>query len=298
MRARHLIMTSMLGVAAAAGAVESWHVWTPAGTPVVQPTSAPVLTRAGMAGAAPTATDEGEFPPPGAVRSPRTLSDAQRRRNTRAALTPSSVPPPLPAQPPQGSSVAPPVPVERVDEPSRNTSDTSPLARATPPPGPTSDSRAGQAAPSPTAPTSALPAAMSGSAGAQGTAQDAGGSHEATSGGGRGASPPADPPRLTPPRLIDTVGTVYPGDAFHLTLRRQDLGSELAVEGAEGTVSLRALISADGSVRSVDVTTSSGSPVLDRAAAEAARLWRFSPATQDGVPIEAFAILRIRYVVR
>ena len=103
---------------------------------------------------------------------------------------------------------------------------------------------------------------------------------------------------MTPPRLIDTAGTVYPGDAFHLTLRRQELGSGLVVEGAEGTVSLRALISADGSVRSVEVTASSGSSVLDRAAGDAVRAWRFYPATRDGVPIDAVAILRIRYVVR
>ncbi|HEX4836236.1 MAG TPA: energy transducer TonB [bacterium] len=98
--------------------------------------------------------------------------------------------------------------------------------------------------------------------------------------------------------MIDTAGMEYPGEAFHLTLRRQDLGPELAVEGAEGTVALRALVSADGAVRSVEVATSSGSPVLDRAAADAVRRWRFTPATRDGVPIDAYAMLRIRYIVR
>lgn len=188
----------------------------------------------------------------------------------------------------------------KVDEPSRDTADTSQLPPAALPPEPMPDSRAGQAASVPAAAASALPTAGSGSAGAQGSGQDAGGSvsQEAAAGGDRGASPSAEPPRLTPPRLIDTVGTAYPDGAFHLTLRRQDLGSELVVEGAEGTVTLRALISADGSLRSVDVTVSSGSPVLDRAAAETVRGWRFSPATRDGVPTDAFAILRIRYVVR
>jgi len=51
-------------------------------------------------------------------------------------------------------------------------------------------------------------------------------------------------------------------------------------------------------VSRVDVIASSGSPALDRAAAEAVKRWRFAPATRDGVPIDAYVTLRIRYVVR
>ncbi len=109
---------------------------------------------------------------------------------------------------------------------------------------------------------------------------------------------PDVPARFTPPRVIDTAGIEYPGEAFHLTVRRQDLGPELAVEGAEGTVVLRVLVSADGIARSVDVAVSSGSLVLDQAAAAAVRRWRFTPATRNDVPIDAYAVLRIRYIVR
>lgn len=90
----------------------------------------------------------------------------------------------------------------------------------------------------------------------------------------------------------------YPGDAFRLTVRREDLGTALVVEGAEGTVALRALVTAEGAVRSVDVVGSSGSPVLDQAAARAVERWRFAPATRDGVPIDAYVVLRVRYLVR
>jgi len=90
----------------------------------------------------------------------------------------------------------------------------------------------------------------------------------------------------------------YPGEAFYLTVRRRDLGAALVVEGTEGTVALRALVSVDGAVRSVEVAGSSGSPVLDRTAVEAVRRWRFAPATRDGEPIDAYVTLRIRYVVR
>lgn len=292
MRARHLVMISLLGVAASAAAGESWHVWTSSRAPVGQPNRAPDHTSAGILAAAPTETDEADLPPPAAgPRGRRALSDPQRRRDIGAARTHSVASPPLSPQPPRGSPVAPPAPAKMVNEPSRDASGTSPLSRAEPPPEPGPDGHAGQTAPSSTAAGSALPAEAT---------QDAGSlvSHEGAAGSDRGTPAPAEPPRVTPPRLIDTAGTVYPGDAFHLTLRRQGLGSGLVVEGAEGTVSLRALISADGSVRSVDVTASSGSSVLDRAAADAVRAWRFYPATRDGVPIDAVAILRIRYIVR
>jgi protein TonB len=90
----------------------------------------------------------------------------------------------------------------------------------------------------------------------------------------------------------------YPGDAFRLTIRRHDLGAAAAVEGTEGVVEIRALILSTGEVRTVQVAGSSGSDALDRAAVDAVRGWRFSPATRDGAPIDAYATLRIRYVVR
>ena len=105
-------------------------------------------------------------------------------------------------------------------------------------------------------------------------------------------------PRLVPPSVITQAGTEYPADAFRLTVRRQDLGTMFAFDGAEGTVGVRALVLADGTVAKVDVPDTSGSAVLDRAAAEAVRRWRFLPATRDGVPIDAYVTLRIRYVVR
>lgn len=91
---------------------------------------------------------------------------------------------------------------------------------------------------------------------------------------------------------------MYPGEAFRLTVRRQDLGAAAVIEGTEGTVAIRALILATGEVRGVDVTGSSGSDALDRAAGDAVRGWRFVPATRDGTPIDAYVTLRIRYVVR
>jgi protein TonB len=61
---------------------------------------------------------------------------------------------------------------------------------------------------------------------------------------------------------------------------------------------MRALVRADGVVSKIEVTASSGSSALDRAAVDAVRRWVFAPATRDGAPIDAYATFRIRYVVR
>jgi protein TonB len=57
-------------------------------------------------------------------------------------------------------------------------------------------------------------------------------------------------------------------------------------------------VRSDGAVSRVEIAVSSGSDVLDRAAVDAAQRWHFAPATRDGVPIDAYATLKIRYVVR
>lgn len=57
--------------------------------------------------------------------------------------------------------------------------------------------------------------------------------------------------------------------------------------GAEGVVRLALRIDADGRVETAQVTQSSGHAELDRAAVDAARRWRFRPATQAGIAIAA-----------
>jgi TonB family protein len=118
-----------------------------------------------------------------------------------------------------------------------------------------------------------------------------------------GAAGPVDPStgepvQLVPPRVITLAGTDYPGEAFRVTVARQDLGSNLVVQGPEGSVRVRALVRADGLLGSVEVAVSSGSAILDRAATEAVRRWVFAPATRNGVPLDAYVTFTIRYVVR
>lgn len=53
-----------------------------------------------------------------------------------------------------------------------------------------------------------------------------------------------------------------------------------------GTTLLRVQVGADGVPVQVDVVGRSGSRNLDRAAADAVRQWRFTPAQRDGQPVE------------
>lgn len=76
--------------------------------------------------------------------------------------------------------------------------------------------------------------------------------------------------RVDPPRLLADLSPSarYPERARRL--------------GLEGDVVLLLHIGTDGAVASVEIATSSGHEELDRAAADAARLWRFAPAREDG----------------
>jgi protein TonB len=50
--------------------------------------------------------------------------------------------------------------------------------------------------------------------------------------------------------------------------------------GLEGTVRLKVLISREGSALKIEIAQSSGHEILDKAATEAVRNWRFTPAHQ------------------
>jgi len=110
--------------------------------------------------------------------------------------------------------------------------------------------------------------------------------------------PPSPPPALSPPVLLTA-----PSDALTETettavlLDRQLLTPQLRVAALEGRVVLAILVRADGSVAQVTIRAGSGNEVLDTAAVRAAGAWRFRPATRDGVPTEAWAIIPVRFIV-
>lgn len=53
----------------------------------------------------------------------------------------------------------------------------------------------------------------------------------------------------------------------------------------EGTVRLRARVTAGGDIEKVSLERGSGHEVLDRAALEGVKRWRFIPATRNGMPV-------------
>jgi protein TonB len=63
-------------------------------------------------------------------------------------------------------------------------------------------------------------------------------------------------------------------------------------------VLLSVLVRADGSVAEAEVKHSSGSPLLDDSALRTVKeSWRFLPARLDGVPVESWVEVPIRFVL-
>jgi protein TonB len=81
--------------------------------------------------------------------------------------------------------------------------------------------------------------------------------------------------------------TLPPGPDARYRNAPPDYPSDARRRGEEGVVRLALRIAVDGTVTSAEVASSSGIPALDRAALEAARRWRFQPATRAGMPVAA-----------
>jgi protein TonB len=65
--------------------------------------------------------------------------------------------------------------------------------------------------------------------------------------------------------------------------------------GFEGTVLLRVRVLPDGTAGEVAVERSSGHEILDGAALRAVKLWLFSPATRNGIPVPAWVTVPVRF---
>jgi TonB family protein len=66
-------------------------------------------------------------------------------------------------------------------------------------------------------------------------------------------------------------------------------------EGKEGRVLLRVLVDEEGRTKAIEISTSSGYDLLDRAATEAIKKWRFDPARAGGKPIETWVKVPIEF---
>jgi protein TonB len=103
------------------------------------------------------------------------------------------------------------------------------------------------------------------------------------------APPPPPPPprqplphvggRIKPPQKVADAAPIYPPLAL--------------ASGIEGVVILEAVIAADGSVREVHVLRSI--PLLDAAAVEAVRQWRFTPTLLNGEPVPVVMTVTVAF---
>ncbi|KFN43769.1 energy transducer TonB [Arenimonas metalli] len=99
--------------------------------------------------------------------------------------------------------------------------------------------------------------------------------------------PVEDSFEVGPPQLATLAYDVYPPPRYP----RQALRN-----GDTGTVVLRVLVDEQGWPKEVAVETSSGHRELDRAAREQVlSKWRFHPATRQGRPIAAYALVPIGF---
>lgn len=90
-----------------------------------------------------------------------------------------------------------------------------------------------------------------------------------------------------PPPLATLAYDVYPPPRYPRQAERS---------GATGTVLLRVLVDEQGWPKEVAIETSSGHRELDRAAREQVlSKWRFHPATRQGRPIAAYALVPIGF---
>lgn len=87
---------------------------------------------------------------------------------------------------------------------------------------------------------------------------------------------------VKPPSKIHDVQPVYPGIARSAR--------------AQGTVVLEAIISKDGSVTNVRVLRSIA--MLDQAAIDAVRQWRYTPPTLNGRPVDVVMNVRVSFQLR
>ena len=198
-----------------------------------------------------------------------------------AEPAPVPVPPPvttaaLPEPPPEAApppAVALPIPPAIPDESPPPSPTPSPKPRPHPrPQAPVVHHEAlAPVAPTPVAPTTATPAVPS--------------------------PPPVNPPTIVPPPAQVAALPILPPRPISGASGnpRPDYPAAARRHGLQGKVVLRVEVSAEGRAQSVEVKVSSGHSILDEAALDAVRRWRFNPASQNGNPVAGAAEVPIEF---
>ena len=207
--------------------------------------------------------------PPAAATS---FTPAPQSAPTAAPVPPSALPSPAPAPPPPTPAPQTVTPPSKPSPPIQETELALPLPPVPPrlaPPQPRpsprhleiiAPSRSAQAPPIPLSDGPTAPSAQASSAASTG-------------------------PPFVSPQPVAGMEADRPPDYPDLARRR----------GEQGRVLLRVDVSMDGRPLAVSVARSSGFGLLDSAAEDAVRTWRFVPATQDGRPVPATAEVPVQF---
>jgi periplasmic protein TonB len=113
-------------------------------------------------------------------------------------------------------------------------------------------------------------------------------------GDGLGIAPPQPAPPAVTPQPPIRVGSVVraPQKVHHVAPSYPAIAQQAKIGGV---VILEALIAEDGSVRDVKVLKSV--PLLDAAATDAVRQWRFTPTLLNGVPVQVIMTVTVTFTL-
>jgi protein TonB len=108
----------------------------------------------------------------------------------------------------------------------------------------------------------------------------------ASGGGGIVLDPPPAPVMVgaeVDPRYADALQPPYPPSAIRA--------------GIEGSVRVRALIGVDGRVKAIEILKSPSDALSEATRRQALSRWRFKPATRDGIPVEGWKTMTMRFQI-
>jgi protein TonB len=105
-----------------------------------------------------------------------------------------------------------------------------------------------------------------------------------------GGTVPVDPPR--PPVLVGASVDPKYADALQPPYPPAELR-----RGTEGNLTARVLIGADGRVKAIDIMRSPSDGLSEATRKHALARWRFRPATRDGVAVEGWKTMTLRFQI-
>ena len=109
--------------------------------------------------------------------------------------------------------------------------------------------------------------------------------------GGIIGSTSANMPKIAPPKTVRVSGGVIAGNLIHQVVPEYPAMAKTA--RVQGTVVLHAIISKNGTIENLQVI--SGHPMLQQAAMDAVRQWRYRPYVLNGEPVEVDTTINVNF---